>query len=154
MAAKLTQGVIQSIITRYMPTGWRLKEMPVGGGTSGEADWKKHAITTPALVDLYSLYVFLHEVAHVRLHGRKGPPLYIEEYEASMYSIHQLREMGFRIDRDIRSHARRNTWLHLKKFRDDPERDESIDQRIYKYCDPKSPARDKARYERRKKNAW
>ena len=71
-------------------------------GASGLCEFSTKTIFVPLVCDDYSLAVFLHEVAHVRLrHAYSKQPSHIIEFEAERWAQHTLRECGFRVTREI-----------------------------------------------------
>lgn len=92
----------RQIMHSYKPRGWKIK---MGGahqrGASGLCDYDSRTIFVPLVCDDYSLFVYLHEVGHVRLHTRSKKPGHVTEYEAEAYARRMLRACGFRVTRTM-----------------------------------------------------
>lgn len=107
---------IREVARVFKPRGWKLVEKPSDGKTDGCADMSTRTITCPPLVTEYALFVYLHEVGHVRcghlLAGQPGVG-WLEEYEAEMWAMAAMRAVGFRITREMMNNARENVRHHL-----------------------------------------
>jgi hypothetical protein len=118
MPLLITPSRARQIMQAYRPRGWRIK---MGGvhqrGASGLCDFGERAIYVPTVCDDYSLLVYLHEVAHARLHRTTTKPGHIMEYEAEMWACKALRDCGFRVSREIVRSAKRNVADHIVRDR-------------------------------------
>lgn len=114
MTNQITPGRARQIMRLYKPRGWVVK---MGGvaqrGASGLCSYATKTIRVPLVCDDYSLAVYLHEVAHVKLHEHARTPSHVQEYEAEQWAFDALRKVGFRVTRTLLSSAKDNVRTHL-----------------------------------------
>lgn len=90
------------IMHAYLPKGWKVK---MGGsyqpGASGLCAYSVRGgtIYCPFVCDDYSLYVYLHEVGHAKLHKTTKKPSHVVEYEAEQFAMKAMRDCGFSVRR-------------------------------------------------------
>jgi hypothetical protein len=123
------------IVRRHMPEGWRLSETKRRTvSRSGCADPNGNVISTPYLRDAESIYIFLHECAHVHLgHFRgKGRVGHVEEYEAERMALLVSRFEGLRISRAVARHAKDYVLAHIRR---DEAAGIEISPRVRKWAD-------------------
>jgi hypothetical protein len=65
-------------------------------------------LEAPRPVTRQALQVFLHECAHYTLDHRSNRPLYLEEYEAEVWSFARMREAGIPVPRESLKAAKRS----------------------------------------------
>jgi len=109
------QERIDKVVSRYLPRGWRLvEEKP--DDCDGEANGATRTIRCRPIKTPYTLYVFLHEVGHVR-NGHCGvnakKPSWREEFEAEIYAIGMMRASRFTVTRYMLRHAKANVRDHI-----------------------------------------
>lgn len=110
---------IREVVKVFKPRGWRLIEQPSNGKFDGHADGETRTIRCLPLTDTYALFVFLHEVGHVRCgHLRLGhqKASWLEEYEAEMWAINAMRAAGFPVTKEMLHNARDNVANHVMQF--------------------------------------
>src|SRR6202008_1607027 len=77
----------RQVMHSHKPKGWKIV---MGGaqqrGASGLFDNSVLTIFVPLVCDDYTLYVYLPEVGHARLHKNSTSPTHVEEYEAEMFA--------------------------------------------------------------------
>lgn len=114
MPCQITAGRARDIMHLYKPRGWKIV---MGGaqqaGASGLCDYVNRTLWVPLVCDDYSLVVFLHEVAHSKLHADVRYPAHIQEYEAEQWAFKALRACGFKVTRDILMRAKDNVRDHV-----------------------------------------
>lgn len=101
-ASLITPARSRHIMHAYKPRGWKII---MGGaqqaGASGLCDFGERAIYVPLVCDDYSLSVYLHEVAHAKLHQTSTKPDHVIEFEAERWAHKALHDCGFRVSRTI-----------------------------------------------------
>lgn len=106
-ASRIVPQRARHIMHAYKPKRWKII---MGGaqqrGASGVCDFTQRAIYIPLVCDDYSLGVYLHEVAHAKLHRHSIRPHHMDEYEAERWAHQALRDCGFRVSRTITSAAK------------------------------------------------
>lgn len=117
-ATLITPTRARHVMQAYKPKGWTIK---MGGaqqaGASGLCDWDERTIYIPLVCDDYSLFVYLHEVGHAKLHGHSKAPTHIQEYEAEMFAAKALRAYGFAVSRTILRNGKEYVADEIKKDR-------------------------------------
>src|ERR1700757_4961536 len=102
MPALVAPNRARQLMHAYKPKGWKIV---MGGaqqrGASGLCDYSERKIYVPLVCDDYSLFVYLHEVGHARLHKNSKAPSHVFEYEAEMYARKAMRSVGFAVTREI-----------------------------------------------------
>ena len=95
----------QEIAERELPAGWVIKYRK---SLTGYCHPKLKQIDTPEPKTRKSLYIFLHEVGHARLHSDGKRKLrYIEEYEAEIFAHNKMREHGLAVPAAMTERARK-----------------------------------------------
>ena len=118
----------------YTPKGWKVV---MGGtynsGASGLCDYSVRGgtIYCPFVCDDYSLYVFLHEVGHAKLHKYSKKPTHVTEYEAEQFAMKSMRDCGFRVSRTILQGAKRYVREEIIK---DRAKGHPIDRKIDRWA--------------------
>lgn len=112
MKSQRTQQKFARIVAKYRPRGWKIVETAqVPRDAGGLTVFGNNRIYCPFVVDAYSLQVYLHEVAHVKLRHRWTPkPRYVQEYEAEMWSFAALVNEGFPITQKMLKQAKFNVY--------------------------------------------
>ena len=89
---------------------------------TGRAFIDENRIEAPRPVTRKSLHVYLHEIAHLVLHGssvdgipKKRTKRYIEEYQAEVQALDWMREWGIPISQDVRREAKRHVAYCIRK---------------------------------------
>lgn len=146
MPRKLSQERIDEIVKRYRPRGWSIRESEHRWyWESAEADngmrkgvrVKPRVIACPTLRDADSLFLFLHEVGHVRLgHFKLKLVRHREEFEAERFAIHVFRCEGIPVTKNIRTRIRERLRQHIKY---DIEHNVPIQHHIARYAHKKCP---------------
>lgn len=139
-----TNCEIGHIVRQHHPKGWGLVQRKPRHDADGQA-LPNGNIYCPPLKDRYSLYVYLHEVGHVRhqhIHSGKSlatdPPEWQVEYEAELYAITSMRAHGFAVDDWVMVAARDNV---AEQFRQkEPRHDEDVAEYLpaLKFAFPKT----------------
>lgn len=91
-----------SIFWRHLPKGWHAVVRP-SLKSRGICDYRRKKITLQHYIwGRNHLYVFLHEVGHVRIHQNDDArvPLHVTEYEAERYAIAAMRNEGLAVPRE------------------------------------------------------
>lgn len=86
---------------------------------TGRAWLDQNAIAAPKPVTRKSLYIYLHECAHIicgHSAGTTGKPVYLEEFEAEMLAHEIMRESGIPVPRIMTVRAQWYVGYHIKKF--------------------------------------
>ncbi len=120
----LTKTQIDGIIRRHLPRGWRLRQRPPTPTLWGLTDPYRRRIDCPPLVDRGALFIFFHEVGHVRYrhdfydapHPGHAIP-HVEEYEAEIYAIKAMRHEGIAVPRKQLRRAKENVRTCVKADR-------------------------------------
>jgi hypothetical protein len=108
----------RQIMHAYTPRKWKVVQGGVHqGGASGLCEYCEKTIYVPYVCDTFSLYVFLHEVGHAKLHRFSKNPTHVDEYEAEMFAHKALRECGFSVPRYATQSAKRYVWEEILKDR-------------------------------------
>jgi hypothetical protein len=152
MASQISDSVAQEIMRSYLPIGWKVAhpKSQLVRNLGGQCFFRTRTIHCAPVVDDYTLFTFLHEVGHATLHLANWRSQYcghVKEYEAEQFAITTFRKRGLRVTRSMLEHGKFNVLAHIAN---DRKQGIKIDPRIWKWCDPNAPQRDKARYERRK----
>lgn len=136
---------LRKVAKKYRPKGWKVRERAPRHGCDGMAVAHNKAIYCLPIHDLYSLYVYLHEVGHVRSPGHLYPgPCkpddldlgWIEEYEAEIYAITTMRAEGLRVARDTLAAARENVAAYFLEKHDLGDLDHPHFLRALKFAFP------------------
>ena len=122
------------IVKALLPHGYELKLRNLKGATGAYAMHVKHIIAPPIL-DRHDLFVYLHEVGHIRnmhLHRavEKVLPAWQVEYEADQYAIEVMRMYRIPIERATM------TW-HKSLVRTAIEREkehDDIPEKVWRYA--------------------
>lgn len=123
----------------HRPKGWSIKVGPAQQrGAGGLCDFDNRTIYIPLVVDDYTLFVFLHEVGHARLHKNTVKPVYVQEYEAEMFASKALRAAGFRVTRHMTISGKRYVADEINR---DRVLGREIDPKIRRWATRKSRAR-------------
>lgn len=113
---KLTQERIDEIVKRYRPRGYRVRQSRHRWKwESAEVCNKKKYIAVPTLKDDDSLFLYLHEVGHVKLdHFKVKLPKHREEFEAERFALHVFRSEGIPVTKAIMIgvRARLHAWIN------------------------------------------
>lgn len=135
---------IREVVRQHHPRGWRLIERHPRYQSDGQA-LPPNRIYAPPLRTVYALYVYLHEVGHVRhkhIHpGRataNDPPEWQVEYEAEIYAIKSMRAAGFSVEKYVLDAARENVAMHLDNTFHHPNEDEEAYPEAVKFAFPKT----------------
>lgn len=101
------------IVRRYKPRGWHLVEGDPGEGLDGYAESEPFGpvICVRPITSPYRLFVFLHEVGHVRmkhLGQRKMLPVHVQESEAEQFAIDAFDREGLPLPKGIFKACRDN----------------------------------------------
>lgn len=111
MSNQITPGRARHIMNAYRPKGWKIIMGERGSeqrGAGGLCDFSNRTIYVPLVCDDYSLCVYLHEVAHQKLHRFAKTPTHVQEYEAEQWAMLSLRAWGFKVTREILRAAKDN----------------------------------------------
>ena len=108
MSREISQYRIRDIAKRHRPKGWRVQESRKRwASSSGSAHWEHRTLYVPTLCDLDGLFIYMHEVGHVKQnHFNLRLPAHREEYEAERYALHIFRNEGLPVTRDMLDTAR------------------------------------------------
>jgi hypothetical protein len=108
MPKALTKERINEIVKRYRPRGWKIVESKQRWEWSSAAVWSgNRTIYAPSLIDDDSLFLYLHEVGHVRLgHFDIDIPKHREEFAAECFAFHAFRAEGIPITKLIAEDAK------------------------------------------------
>jgi hypothetical protein len=113
---------IRDIARRRKPRGWRIVERQPRHGALGMATRANRIIYVPPLKSLASLFIYLHEVAHVVNRHLHGIPVHEEfphdweyEFEAERWAIDALRAEGFSVPRAFQKAARENVRHRIEE---------------------------------------
>jgi hypothetical protein len=103
MSRKLSQERINEIVKRHRPRGWRVRQSQHRWTwESAEADSNKRTLSVPTLKDDDSLFLYLHEVGHVKQdHFKLKLPKHREEFEAERFALHCFRNEGLPVTKNI-----------------------------------------------------
>ena len=137
---------IREVVKVFLPRGWKLVERQFNEEIDGYAHKNTRTIYCIPLKDTYALFVFLHEVGHIRCgHMRKGhnTPLddYTDEYEAEMWAINAMKAAGFRVTDHMLENARHNVRNAIQIEEEHNERAGvyvAVDKEILKFAYPKT----------------
>lgn len=132
----LPEHRIREIAKRHKPKGWRVRESRVRFASgSGEADWNKKTLYVPLLRDEASLFIYLHEVGHVkRDHFHLNLATHVSEYEAEQYAIHVFRSEGVSVSR---AHLKLARWRVNEWITSDYNRGIPITGYVQRWAQPK-----------------
>ena len=95
------------LIAKYKPRGYELEQKHLAKHYGLTTNIRK--ITIPPLKSRHALFVFLHEVGHVRykhLHIKDKRPSWRHEYEADQYAIREMKKLRIAIPRRTLADAR------------------------------------------------
>jgi len=145
MPSQLDSARIDQLVEHYRPNKWSIvqKKSHAKGG-DGSCSYPRRTIYVPPVVDDYSFFVYLHEVAHAT--NRTDKPGHQDEYLAERWAMSEFRNIGVRVTREILRQAKHNVLGHVIR---DRKKNIAIDPAVWKWVDPNAPTRDKARYRRR-----
>lgn len=135
---KIWPGAAQSIVANALPRGWHVSHTEsMNGGHSGRCWFEPKKITCPVINDDYTLMVFLHEVAHARLHSR-GPTRanHIQEFEADRWAMAEMRKLGIRVSRRTLVVSKA---LLYDVILEDRALGEKIHYPAWRWCNPQEP---------------
>jgi hypothetical protein len=124
----LTKIQINGLLGRHLPRGWTLR-LDAELSSRGRCNFGAKRITLKVPVtDRNSLFVFLHEVGHVRCHAKEpdGAPDYLIEYEAERYAIAAMRHEGVPVPRIELDKAKENVREELKG--------RAVPRKIWRWC--------------------
>lgn len=128
------------LLRRYLPKGWKAIATPIYNRQQiGVALLDDRVIFCPMIRCSYTLLVFLHEVYHAVNHTpvwritNKQWPRHIWEYDAEVWSMRELRKLGYRVTKDMRFQARENVYDCILT---DASQGIRINKRILKWCQP------------------
>jgi len=115
MSRRLSQERIDEIVKRHRPRGWRVRQSKHRWAwESAEADDKARILSVPTLKDDDSLFLYLHEVGHVKQdHFKLKLPKHREEFEAERFALHVFRNEGIPVTKAIMKslRARLRGWI-------------------------------------------
>ena len=113
----LTPERIREIVKRYRPKGWRVRESKHRWKwSSALASWERRTLYVPTLIDDDSLFLFLHEVGHVRSqHFHINLPHHREEFEAERFAVHIFRTEGIPVTKLILSDLRGRLCVAIER---------------------------------------
>lgn len=140
---QITPGTAAMLLDTYLPRGWfATTAATYNGGRGGLCIFDRKTLYVPMIRDTYTLQVFLHEVYHAKHHQRAARiapwVAHLREYEAEMWSMAELRHLGFPVCRaHILLRAKDNVWDAIQ---DDRRQGISIDGAIYRWAHPSTPA--------------
>lgn len=148
MASQIGDRVAQGIMRSCLPPGWKVAHPKTAlvQNLGGQCLYRTRTIQCAPVVDDYTLLTFLHEVGHAVLHRPRFHFGHVQEFEAEQFAMQTFRKRGLRVSRSMLWHGKKNVLAHIVA---DRKAGLPIDQRVWKWCDPNAPARDKKRYERR-----
>lgn len=108
MPRTITKERLAAIAKRHRPKGWKVRHSwHRFYWCSAAADGKTRTIYAPVLYDVESLFLYLHEVGHVKLnHFTLKLSHHREEYEAERYALHLLRVEGIPVKHEYVEAAR------------------------------------------------
>lgn len=104
----ITPEQLAVIAKRHRPKGWTVRYSKHRyHWCSAEANGDTRTIYAPVLKDVESLFLYLHEVGHVKQdHFNLKLPRHREEYEAERYALHILRVEGIPVKHEYIDTAR------------------------------------------------
>ena len=149
MASQISESVAREIMRSYLPAGWKVDhpKSALIQNLGGQCFFRTRTLHCAPVVDDYTLMTFLHEVGHAVLHRPRFEFGHVQEFEAEQFAIEAMRKRGLRVTRSMLEHGKKNVLAHVVR---DRRNGKPINQRVWKWCDPNAPARDKKRYEKRK----
>ena len=103
MSRQLSQERINEVVKRHRPRGWRVRQSQHRWEwESAEADDTKRILSVPTLKDDDSLFLYLHEVGHVKQdHFKLKLAKHREEFEAERFALHIFRNEGIPVTKAI-----------------------------------------------------
>jgi hypothetical protein len=105
-----------ALVVAHTPVGWTVKHPnSYDASRAGRCIFRSKTILCPVVSDLYTLQVFLHEVAHATFHTYDKRNNCVCEYEAEMWAINEMRRMGFTVPRSIWYNAKLNVALRIEE---------------------------------------
>lgn len=115
----IPQDAAVKIIKRFLPRGWRYAETMNGRRVEhtaiGTAYFRERIIVTIPVHNVYTLLVFLHEIAHVRLkHGTRSISDWRGEWEAERWAIRVCRRLGYGVPKLYLDGAKRYVYWFVK----------------------------------------
>ena len=83
-----------AVAEKYTPEGVKVEYRRL---LSGRAFTREGRMCVPRPVTRRSLYVYLHECAHFKLHSKRRKPCYVEEMEAEKWAAAVMRREGIEV---------------------------------------------------------
>ena len=134
---KLAAWLIADIVRRHTPPGWTVVETKNHTRHLSGAAWADYKqISIPTLTDVLTVYIFLHECAHVHLgHFIEPPPhTHVQEFQAERMAMAIARAEGLRLPGAITREAKRYVRYHIAL---DEAKGVYIEPRIRRWATPK-----------------
>jgi len=123
MSQKLSHSFVAMMLKKYTPPGWRVLErdsgqgwrdpVDLGLGTIARTHFEEHIISIRPIMDAYHLFIFLHEVAHVKLHSKSLAIRATEEYQAERWAQTIFLKHNLAVTRQMRADARWRVRSHI-----------------------------------------
>lgn len=130
---RLGQERVREIAARHIPQGWTAVETKWHNKLKcGEAVWDTKQIKVPYLNDAMTVYIYLHECAHVHLGHGRTPHLHahVMEYQAERMALMLARLEGLRLPKAVTIAAKKYVRTHILA---DEKRGVEIDKRARKW---------------------
>lgn len=97
------------LVKSLLPAGYTLRVKPLRGSTAGYVAFTRH-IRVERIEDRNDLFIYLHEVGHVRCGHIRGNDMkrdnWLHEYEADIYAVTAMREAGIAVPREQLAHQK------------------------------------------------
>lgn len=119
--ARRTQQDFDRLVEKYRPKHWRVRvtkgKIPCEeqDDPAGLTVYSSRTIWVHPVVDLKTLQVYLHEVAHVHLHLPNDENRIKQEYEAEMWSFAAMVNEKLPVTSQMIRDAKTNLLGHIKK---------------------------------------
>ena len=118
---RLTHDEVDRIIKKYMPQDWTLSYDPYPGfEAQGCACFDNKIIHIPDSDSLYTILIFLHEVAHIKKrHAQQVHklPHWFQEYECERFAIQTAKKEGLVVSDYVLEQSKRYVRKGYRRYR-------------------------------------